>query len=120
MAILSALLTSCSFMNIKGSFDDANQKEGGPSGNKPSAAVGGNIGIEWMWGFSSDGYKRFDAGLNLEPGYRLSNSLQFTLRYEFGLADLSTDPSDYTSRNRSFSINVGYSIKKIIGAFKFK
>jgi Outer membrane protein beta-barrel domain len=233
VAILSALLTSCSFMNIKGSFDDANQKEGGPSGNKPSAAVGGNVGIEWMWGaagygnkpigviipkddrvdhgpvvgefqwddqpdatqpseasgvifgstlefaqkgskgpgytsrlnfleatgdvlyahrfsaggviygglgpyvaygvggksgnglgevpsFSSDGYKRFDAGLNLEAGYRLSNSLQFTLRYEFGLADLSTDPSDYTSRNRSFSINVGYSIKKIIGAFKSK
>jgi hypothetical protein len=233
VAFLSVQLTSCSFMDIKGSFDDATQKEGGPSGTRPGAAVGGNIGIEWTWGidglgdnpvkviipkdnrvddgqgdgefqsndepytaepsevsgvlfgtslefvqkgskgpgytsrlnfleatgdvlyahrfstggviygglgpylaygvggksgnglgevasFSSDGYKRFDAGLNLEAGYRLSNSLRFTLRYELGLADLSTDPSDYTSRNRSFSINVGYSINKIIGAFKSK
>src|ERR1700727_650696 len=55
VAFLSVQLTSCSFLDIKGSFDDATQKEGGPSGTRPSAAVGGNVGIEWMWGIGGYG-----------------------------------------------------------------
>jgi hypothetical protein len=67
-----------------------------------------------------DGFKRFDAGLDLSAGYRLSSSLSFSLGYELGLANKSPDPSDYKSYNRSFSLNVGYSLDKIIKAVKGK
>jgi hypothetical protein len=65
-----------------------------------------------------DGYKRFDAGLNLKAGYQMDIGLRFVLGYDLGLYDKSPDPSDFTSRNRSFSVSVGYSVDKIIGAFK--
>jgi hypothetical protein len=65
-----------------------------------------------------DGYKRFDAGLNLKAGYQMDIGLRFILGYDLGLYDKSSDPSDYTSRNRSFSLSVGYSVDKIIGAIK--
>ena len=67
-----------------------------------------------------DGYKRFDAGLNLKAGYQMDIGLRFILGYDLGLYDKSPDPSDFTSRNRSFSVSVGYSVDKIIGAFKRK
>ena len=68
--------------------------------------------------FSSDGYKRFDFGLHFAAGYELPSTLDFRLSYELGLYDKSTDPSDYTSYNRTWSIGVGYSLSKIIGGFK--
>jgi hypothetical protein len=66
----------------------------------------------------TDGYKRFDAGLNLRAGYAFASSLQFDLGYDLGLVDKSPDPSDYTSKSRNFSFSVGYSVDRIIGAFK--
>lgn len=66
----------------------------------------------------SDGYKRFDAGLNLAAGYIFASSLQFELSYDLGLVDKSPDPSDYTSKSRNFAFSVGYSVDKIVGAFK--
>jgi hypothetical protein len=68
----------------------------------------------------TDGYKRFDAGLNLKAGYEMSSGLAFELGYDFGLVDKSPDPSDFTSRNRAFSISVGYSFDKIVSVFKKK
>lgn len=58
--------------------------------------------------FGGDGYKHFDAGLNLMAGYRLSSGLFFHAGYDFGLVNKSPAP-DFTSRNRSFMLGVGYS-----------
>jgi hypothetical protein len=68
--------------------------------------------------FGSEAFRRFDAGLNFKAGYQMDMGLRFGLGYDLGLFDKSRDPSDYTSRNRSFSVSVGYSVDKIIGAFK--
>jgi len=38
--------------------------------------------------------------------------------YGPGLADKSPTPSEYQSYNRSISLNVGYSLHHIVGAFK--
>jgi hypothetical protein len=84
--------------------------------------VSGSVSFNGMHApaFGSDGFKRFDAGLDLSAGYRLASSWTFSLGYELGLADKSTDPSDYKSYNRSISFNVGYSLDKIIKAVKGK
>jgi hypothetical protein len=66
-----------------------------------------------------DGYKRFDAGLNVAAGYELPCTLRIGVEYDLGLYNDSPAP-DYTSRNRTFSINVGYSVNKIIGALRRK
>jgi hypothetical protein len=71
------------------------------SGSFKAAAFGGQ-----------DGYKRFDAGLHLTGGYQLPVGLYFALGYEFGLVNKSPAP-DFTSRNRTFSIAVGYPLNKI-------
>jgi hypothetical protein len=66
-----------------------------------------------------DGYKRFDAGLQLGVGYYLNSGVQFSIGYDLGLANTSPAP-DFTSHNRSFSFAIGYSLPKIIAAFKGK
>lgn len=95
-----------------------------PSGN----ALFGGLGPYIAYGvggktlntpdFSSEAFRRFDAGVNFKAGYQMDMGLFFGLGYDLGLFDKSRDPSDYTSRNRSFSVSVGYSVDKIIGAFK--
>jgi hypothetical protein len=70
--------------------------------------------------FGSDGYKRFDAGLHLTSGFRMASGLSFGIGYEWGIYDKSPTPSDFTSRNRTWSFNVGYSVDKIVGAFRKK
>lgn len=65
--------------------------------------------------FSGDGYKRFDAGPRIMAEYILPAGLSIGLAYEYGLVDKSSNPSDYTSKNRAFSIDVGYSLKKLFG-----
>jgi len=49
----------------------------------------------------------------------MGNGLRFGLGYDLGLVNKSPAP-DYTSRNRSFSIRVGYSVDNIIAAIKGK
>ncbi len=66
-----------------------------------------------------DGYKRFDAGLRIGVGYYMSSGLDFQLNYDLGLTNISPAP-DFTSHTRSFGFSVGYSIPKIIAAFKGK
>jgi hypothetical protein len=85
--------------------------------------VGGRVSFNGMHApvfGGQDGYKRFDAGLDLSAGYRLASSWSFSLGYELGLANKSPDPSDYKSYNRAFSLNVGYSLDKIVKAIKGK
>ena len=75
--------------------------------------TGGNGFSESSFG-GQDGYKRFDGGLNLMAGYRLPSGFYFRLGYDFGIANLSPAP-DFTSRNRAFNVNIGYSIDKLLG-----
>jgi hypothetical protein len=70
--------------------------------------------------FTSDGYKRFDAGLHFLGEYRFNSGLSVGVGYDLGLFDKSKDPSDYTSRNRTMMFEVGYSLDKIIKAVKKK
>jgi hypothetical protein len=70
--------------------------------------------------FGSDGYKRFDAGLHFLGEYRFNMGLSVGAGFDLGLVDKSNDPSDYTSRNRTMMVEVGYSIEKIVGAFRRK
>jgi hypothetical protein len=70
--------------------------------------------------FSSDGYKRFDAGVHFLGEYRFNSGLSLGVGYDLGLFDKSHDPSDYTSRNRTMMFEVGYSLDKIIKAVKGK
>ena len=84
--------------------------------------IGGNVstgGTKFSAFGGDDGYKRFDAGLHLTAGYALPSTLQFSLGYEFGLVNKSPAP-DFTSRNRTLSFNVGYSLNKIINGFRKK
>jgi hypothetical protein len=69
--------------------------------------------------FGSDGYRRFDAGLHLTAGYRLPIGLSFTFGYEYGLINKSRF-DDFTSRNRTASLQIGYSLDKIISGLKKK
>jgi hypothetical protein len=70
--------------------------------------------------FGSQGYKRFDAGIHFLGGYRFNMGLSVGVGYDLGIYDKSTDPSDYTSTNRSMMVEVGYSIDKIVKAIKGK
>jgi Outer membrane protein beta-barrel domain len=85
--------------------------------------IGGKVtyngGSESLFG-GSDGYKRFDAGLHFLAGYRFKMGLSVEVGYDLGLYDKSNDPSDYTSTNRTMMVEVGYSVEKILGAFKRK
>jgi hypothetical protein len=80
--------------------------------------TGGNGFSESSFG-GQDGYKRFDGGLNLMAGYRLPSGFYLRLGYDFGLVNKSTE-SDFTSRNRAFNVNIGYSIDKLLGVERKK
>lgn len=82
-------------------------------------SVSGDGFSEAAFGGADGGYKRFDAGVHLKGGYQLPSSLRFSLAYEYGLVNKSPAP-DFTSRNRTVQLNVGYSLDKIIGVFKRK
>jgi hypothetical protein len=85
--------------------------------------IGGNVkgsGFKEAAFGGQDGYKRFDAGLHLAGGYQLPVGLYFGLAYELGLVDKSPTPDDYTSHNRTFSIEVGYPLDKIFKGLKKK
>jgi hypothetical protein len=82
--------------------------------------IGGSVsggGVSEAAFGGDNGYKRFDAGLHLKAGYAHPSSLQFSFSYELGLYNQSPAP-DYTSHNRTYAFNVGYSLNKIIGTFK--
>jgi hypothetical protein len=70
--------------------------------------------------FGSQGYHRFDAGIHFLAEYRFKMGLSVGAGYDLGLYDKSTDPSDYTSRNRTMMFEVGYSLDKIVKAIKGK
>jgi hypothetical protein len=84
--------------------------------------VGGNIkggGFSTpSFGENNGGYKRFDAGLGILGGYQFDFGLSIHLSYELGLTNIAYPSSDITAKNRAFSINVGYSLKKLFNGMK--
>ncbi|HTE33557.1 MAG TPA: porin family protein [Chryseolinea sp.] len=73
--------------------------------------VGGKIKGNGFSGkaFEKDfGYKRFDAGLTFTAGYKFNRKWSVRLAYDLGLVNLQQDSYDKT-KNRTFSINLGYS-----------
>ena len=59
------------------------------------------------------GLKRFDAGLALTAGYMFHSGVYARLGYDYGLADIDRIDVDHT-KNRSFSLNVGFPISNLI------
>jgi hypothetical protein len=59
------------------------------------------------------GYKRFDAGLGLIAGYKMNNGFSVHIAYDLGLANIAFSSQDFTAKNRSISLNVGYEISRL-------
>lgn len=72
--------------------------------------IGGNVKFgdtkEAAFG-GTDGYKRFDAGLNLQAGYKFPIGLKVGVGYDLGLVNKSKF-DDFTSKNRTLTFDVGY------------
>jgi len=60
--------------------------------------------------FSGD-LKRFDAGLNVLIGYQLASGINFGVQSELGLVNLWKSGSDYSFRNTSFQVTIGYTFR---------
>jgi len=58
--------------------------------------------------FGDAGIKTFDAGLNLLAGYKLTNGFLINAGYGLGLTNMYKDIEGVTSKNRVFSVGVGY------------
>ncbi|MGJ1410113.1 porin family protein [Sphingobacterium thalpophilum] len=58
--------------------------------------------------FSDAGLKTFDAGLNFLGGYKLTNGFLINAGYGLGLTNMYKDIEGATSKNRVFSVGVGY------------
>lgn len=61
-----------------------------------------------------DGFKRPDAGLMISAGYKIRDSFSFRLGYEYGLVNIGRNLGDAKVQNRTFSLNVGYPLDKLI------
>tara|TARA_B110000967_G_scaffold42530_1_gene42524 strand:- start:125 stop:691 length:567 start_codon:yes stop_codon:yes gene_type:complete len=54
-----------------------------------------------------DSFKSVDFGFNIGAGYKLESGLNFALRYNLGLSDITEDDDD-TWKNRVLQLSVGY------------
>ncbi|RZL18921.1 MAG: PorT family protein [Pedobacter sp.] len=61
--------------------------------------------------FSSDGdFKRGDFGLNFLAGYQLTSGLNVHAGYGLGLSDISQNSGGVTTKNKVFSVGLGFSL----------
>ncbi len=67
---------------------------------------------------STNGLKRFDAGLDLTLGYRVHNSFYFNLVYSHGFANTLRNSFGDKTRNAGFSLNFGYPISNLVKLVK--
>jgi hypothetical protein len=62
--------------------------------------------------FGSDGFKRFDFGIDLAAGVELPSGFQFSFHFTPGLANIapsSSDPSfDFSVKNKVLGFSIGY------------
>jgi hypothetical protein len=73
---------------------------------------------EKSFGENDGGYKRFDAGLTLMTGYKMSNPFSFSLSYDYGLVNTAYASEDISSKNRALSLNVYYTFSELFGSKK--
>ena len=66
---------------------------------------------------SNGGFSRFDLGLGLTAGYKTSSSFSISLAYQLGLKniEMNAGAGGDKTKNRSFSLNFGYSLNKLLG-----
>jgi hypothetical protein len=64
---------------------------------------------------SNGGFGRFDMGLGLTAGYKTSSSFSISLGYQLGLKNIESNAGGDKTKNRSFSLNFGYSLNKLLG-----
>jgi hypothetical protein len=62
--------------------------------------------------FEAGGYKRFDAGLTACADYMFASGLYLGIDYDLGLANVLSG-NGVSAKNRSLSLNVGYSLNKL-------
>jgi Outer membrane protein beta-barrel domain len=73
----------------------------------------GGGGPNGIYGQNAGGFKRFDAGLNLNLGYRFDNGVAIDLGYDLGLANVEYASQDVSGHTRTLSINLGYQIGRL-------
>lgn len=87
--------------------------------------IGFNISKKYKYEYSSNvpGYeegsgstdaevKSVDFGLNIGAGYELSNGLNFSARYNFGLSNINDEGGNLKIKNSVFSVGLGYTFLK--------
>ncbi len=77
--------------------------------------IGGSSNGVSSFGQNNGGFKRFDAGLNLQAGYQFDNGLSLRLGYDLGLANVEYADQDVKGHTRTLSINLGYQIGRLFG-----
>jgi hypothetical protein len=73
----------------------------------------GGGGPNGIYSQNAGGFKRFDAGLNLNLGYRFNNGVAIDLGYDLGLANVEYASQDVSGHTRALSINLGYQIGRL-------
>ena len=75
--------------------------------------IGGSSHGISSFGENNGGFRRFDAGLNLQAGYQFDNGFSLRLAYDLGLANVEYADEDVKGHTRAFSINMGYQIGRL-------
>lgn len=73
----------------------------------------GATGSFGAFDINGGGYKRFDTGLNFMAGYQLPQGLRLSLVHELGLTSIDPVARADKTKNRVWSLNVGYPLKKL-------
>lgn len=66
------------------------------------------------------GFRRFDAGLTFMAGYQHPKELRLNVAYELGLMNIESGGGEDKTKNRVWSLNVCYPLKKIIDKLRNK
>lgn len=88
-----------------GLFFEAGPQAGFLLGLKSEATV---AGLGTFSSTSTDGTRKIDIGYIAGVGYQLPMGLEFGVRYNGGISDLSDPSSDPKTRNSVFQFQVGY------------
>ena len=91
-------------VNADGLFFEAGPQVGLLIGQKNEATFNGTT----LSSTSTDGTRKVDLGYIAGVGYQLSSGLEFGVRYNGGISDLSDPSNSDKSRNSVFQFQVGY------------
>ena len=66
------------------------------------------------------GYQRFDFGLSGMIGYQMPQGFSLSFVYELGLVNIDPERGDDKTKNRVFSLNIGYPLSGIVNKLRKK